>query len=184
MHDAIIVLGYSNDQEEPVFQARMNKAVELFNQGLAAQLILSGCCSDKLDIRPKLSEATSMRDYAIDLGVPPGIIMVEEESVDTLGNFYFCKTLFLEPCSWHHIGFVSTPWHARRASYLAEVVLGPDYEVTTYESAQPEGWQQADIDQSEAHNQKLLEQAKLALQNITPGDHEAIRPMLGTPPKG
>ncbi|MFT7219607.1 MAG: uncharacterized SAM-binding protein YcdF (DUF218 family) [Candidatus Azotimanducaceae bacterium] len=184
MHDVLIVLGYSNDESDPVFQARVDKAVSLFFEGLAPQIIFSGCCSDKLDIRPKLTEAVSMRDAAIDQGIPPGIIFLEEESVDTLGNFYYSKSNFLEPCSWHHVGFVSSPWHTFRSEYLANMVLGPDYEVTGYASEHPKGWGPEDIQKSEQYNRLMLAQAKEQLGNITPGDHEAISAFLGTPPKG
>ncbi len=184
MHDVIIVLGYSTDAEDPVFQSRVNKAVELFEAGLAPQIIMSGCCSDKLDIKPKVTEAACMRDYAVDRGMPHGIVMLEEESVDTLGNFYFSKTRILEPCSWYNIGFVSTEWHTFRSNYLAEMVLGPDYEITGYASDHPSGWDEADHSRSEQYNKQLLDQTKTLLKNIQPGDHEAIAPFLGTPPRG
>ena len=184
MHDVLIVLGYSNDPSDPVFQVRLNKAIELHDQGMAPQLIMTGCCSDKLDIKPKLTEAASMCDYAIDRGVSPSVIMLEEESVDMLGNFYFTKTRILEPCSWYHVGFVSTPWHTHRSKYLAEMVLGPDYDVTGYASENPEGWVQNDIEKSEHYNKQLLQKTRDQLADISPGDHEAIAAFLGTRPKG
>lgn len=184
MHDVLIVLGYSTDSDDPVFQSRVKKAVELFNDGIAPQIIMSGCCSDKLDIRPKTSEAAAMSDYAASLGVSGSVIMLEEESVDTLGNFYYTKTRILEPCAWYNIGVVSTPWHCYRSAWLAEQVLGPDYEITIYESDHPKTWTQAHIDQSESHNKTLREATMRQLKDITPGDHEAIASYLGTPPRG
>jgi vancomycin permeability regulator SanA len=184
MHDVLIVLGYSNNHEDPIFQARVDKAVALFNQGVAPQIIMSGCCSEKLDIKPKVTEAASMRDYAIDKGVPPSVIMLEEDSVDTLGNFYFTKTRILEPCAWHHVGFVSTPWHAHRSTYLAEMVLGPDYEIATYACEEPAGWQEQDKAVSEQYNTDLLEKTRKQLSGISPGDHESIASYLGAPPRG
>lgn len=184
MHDAIIVLGYSNDTDHPVVQARVKHAVKLYQDGLAGQIIMSGNCSDTLDIRPKVSEAAAMADYAIDLGLPPSVILLEEESVDTIGNFYHTRRAFLEPCSWYHVGFVSTPWHTFRSEYLAEQVLGPEFTVTGYASDQPEGWDQAKIDESEAYNRRLLEDARAQLGKVSPGDLAAIEPLLGTPPRG
>ena len=184
MHDALIVLGYSNDESDPVFRARMDKAIELYHQGLAAQLILSGCCSDKLDIKPNITEASSMQAYAIEHDVPGPVILLEEESVDTLGNFYFCKKLFLEPCSWYHIGFVSTPWHTYRANYLAAAVLGPSFEVTGYESEQPDGWSTKQIERSEGYNKEQLAIAEQQLGSYSPGDHNAMHHLLGNKPKG
>lgn len=184
MHDVLIVLGYCNDPDDPVFRARVDKAVSLHRDGMAPQIIMSGSCSDKLDIQPKLTEAAAMADYAIEQGVPASAILLEEESVDTLGNFYFTKTRLLEACSWYHVGFVSTPWHTFRSNYLAKMVLGPDYDITGYESAIPAGWTDEDNNRSETYNREMLEKAQAQLAKINPGDHEAIASYLGTPPRG
>ena len=183
MHDVILVLGYNTNRDDPVFQSRVVKAVQLYNEGMAAQIIMSGCCSDKLDIKPRVTEAACMRDYAIDLGLPPSVIMLEEDSVDTLGNLYYSKKNILLDCSWYNVGLVSTPWHIFRSAWLAEMVLGPDFEVTGYESAHPTGWTVKEITRSELYNKQLLEKTKLQLQTVSPGDHEAIAPFLGKVPR-
>lgn len=183
MHDVILVLGYNNNPDDPVFKSRVSKAVQLYSEGMAAQIIMSGCCSDKLDIKPRVTEAACMRDYAIDLGVPPSVIMLEEDSVDTLGNLYYAKKNILLACSWYNIGLVSTPWHVFRSTWLAEMVLGPDFEVTGYESEHPQNWTDVEISRSENYNKQLLEKAKLQLQAVSPGDHEAVAPFLGKVPR-
>ncbi|MFP6808477.1 MAG: YdcF family protein [Pseudomonadales bacterium] len=183
MHDAIIVLGYSTDEDDPVFQSRVKKSVELYNRGLAGQIIMSGCCSFKLDIRPNVTEAVCMRDYAIDLGLPPEVIMLEEESVDTLGNLYFSKKNILLACSWYNIGIISTRWHIYRTTWLAEMVLGPDFDVTGYESGHPQDWTEKDVNRSETYNKSLLEETREQLRDVEPGDHEAIAPFLAKAPK-
>lgn len=182
-HDAIIVLGYNNDPADPIFRARVQKAAELYHDGMTPQLIMSGCCSDKLDIQPAINEAMAMRDAAVELDVPASAILLEEEAVDTLGNFYFSKVNILMPCSWYNVGFVSTPWHVYRASWLASIVLGPDFEVSGYPSGQPTGWDEVKIANSEAYNKQLLGQAQEQLVDIRPGEHEAITPYLGQPPR-
>jgi len=184
MHDVLLVLGYSTNPEDPVFQSRVDKVVELHNKGFAPQIIMSGCCSDKLDIKPKQTEAACMRDYAIDSGISPSVIMLEEESVDTLGNFYYTKKNILLACNWFNIGIVSTPWHVFRSEWLAEIVLGPDFEVTGYASENPAGWSDQKIRTSETYNRELLDKTRSELTGITPGDHEAIAPFLGSAPKG
>jgi uncharacterized SAM-binding protein YcdF (DUF218 family) len=125
-----------------------------------------------------------MRDYAIDLGIPPSVIMLEEDSVDTLGNFYYTKKNILLACNWFNIGVVSTSWHVFRSQWLAEQVLGPDFDVTGYTSENPEGWGASEIQTSETYNRELLDKTQELLSGITPGDHEAITSFLGSaPPK-
>lgn len=66
MHDTLLILGYTTRMEQPVFNARMDEAVKLYLEGKAAQMIVSGYCSMKLDRKPPITEATCMGDYAID----------------------------------------------------------------------------------------------------------------------
>lgn len=182
MHDALLVLGYSTDAEHPVFRARLDEAVNLYHQGKAAQVIMSGCCSMKLKERPKVTEAACMQDYAIGKGVPPSVILLEEEAVDTLGNFYFSKIRFLEPCNWFNLGVVTTPAHSDRSAWLASQILGPDFDVTCYPSAQPEGWDASTIEKSDRRNREILAETQAQLKDVAPGDHEGVVPFLGRMP--
>ena len=182
MQDVILVLGYSTNSEDPVFRVRVEKAAELYQAGEAQQIIMSGCCSMKLDKRPPATEAAVMRDYAVDLGVPPSAILLEEESVDTLGNFYFSKVRLLEPLSWFHVGVVSTPWHVWRSEWLAAQILGPEYHVSFFPSAMPEGWDEQTARKSELRNRTLLAETQAQLKGMAPGDHEAVVPFLGKIP--
>lgn len=182
MEDVLLVLGYSTDMTDPIFRSRMDRAIALFEAGTAQQLLVSGCCSMKLDRRPEFTEAEAMRDYAMDRGVPMASILLEEESVDTLGNFYFSKVRFLEPLSWYHVGIVTTPWHAWRSEWLASQILGEDYSVTMYPSEHPDGWDEAAIRKSELTNRTLLTETQDQLQGVSLGDHEAITPFLGKMP--
>ena len=182
MQDVIIVLGYCTNPQDPVFQARVDKAVALYNEHEALQIIMSGCCSMKLSKRPRVTEAACMADYAVERGVSPGAILLEEESVDTLGNFYFSKVRFLEPCSWYHLGIVSTPWHVWRSQWLAAQILGPEYTVTLYPSRTPTGWDEHMVKKSELRNRTLLAETREQLRGMKPGDHEAVVPFLGKMP--
>ncbi len=181
-HDVLIVLGYSTNPDDPVFKARVDTAAKLYHEGIAPQIILSGCCSMKLSRRPPVTEAACMRDYAMDLGVPAQALLLEEASVDTIGNFYFTKRQFLEPCGWAHVGIVTTPWHAFRSQWLAEHILGPDYTITMQETPHPAGWSEADIKRSELKNRTLLAETQEQLAGMVPGDHERVVPFLGLMP--
>jgi uncharacterized SAM-binding protein YcdF (DUF218 family) len=182
MQDVLLVLGYSNNAEDPIFTSRVDKAVELFEQGEAPQIIMSGYCSHKLKQVPESTEANEMRGYAVSQGVPAAVIHVEEQSVDTLGNFYYTKTNLLLPCSWYYVGLITTPWHMHRAQWLAEQVLGPDFEITTYIAPHPDNWSESDIKKSELHNRSLLIEHQAELEGMIPGDHEQVRPFLGSKP--
>ncbi len=117
--DAIVVLGAAqwNGRPSPVLQARLDRAIELYRQGYAPLLILTGG-SVPGDER---SEASVGRDYAISAGVSPGDILTEEESRTTLENLEGVREL-LPPHQSHSILLVSDPFHMGRALYIARQV--------------------------------------------------------------
>lgn len=80
--DAIVVMGAAqyNGRPSPVFQARIDHAVELFRAGVAPVLFVTGGKAQG----DKTTEAASARAYAIARGVPAGAIMAEDQSRTTL----------------------------------------------------------------------------------------------------
>lgn len=80
--DAIVVMGAAQYNGTPsrVFASRLDHAVSLYFAGLAPKLVLTGgkAAGDRT------TEAAAGRAFAIELGVPPGDILVEEESRTTL----------------------------------------------------------------------------------------------------
>jgi uncharacterized SAM-binding protein YcdF (DUF218 family) len=80
--DAIVVLGAAqyDGRPSPLFAARLDHAVELFQAGFAPRLILTGGKANG----DRTTEAASARDYAIRQGVPAGAILMDERSRTTL----------------------------------------------------------------------------------------------------
>ena len=80
--DAIVVLGAAqyDGRPSPLFKARLDHAVELYQAGIAPRLILTGGKADG----DRTTEAASAAAYAIDRGVPAGAILLDEDSRTTL----------------------------------------------------------------------------------------------------
>ncbi len=80
--DAIVVLGAAqyDGRPSPLFQARLDHAVELYEAGIAPRLILTGGKADG----DRTTEAASAAAYAIDHGVPPAAILLDQQSRTTL----------------------------------------------------------------------------------------------------
>ncbi|CAN5850271.1 hypothetical protein BH23GEM6_BH23GEM6_27460 [soil metagenome] len=128
--DAIIVLGGGVGQEgelPPVSRTRVRRAVELFEQGVAPRLILSGRCGLS-DVDPPITEAAAMAAYAWNLGVPSPAILLEEESRDTLGNAFFTRERHLVPNGWRTVRVVTSDFHLSRAAWVFRKVLGNAYD--------------------------------------------------------
>ncbi len=129
--DAIVVLGAAqwNGRPSPVLQARLDRAVELYHQGYAPLLVLTG---GSLAGDP-FSEASVGRAYARAQGVPEEAILVEEESRSTLENLRGAWQL-LSPRRARSILLVSDPFHMARALVIARDLGFQVHPAPAYES--------------------------------------------------
>ena len=89
--DAIVVMGAAqyNGRPSPVFAARLDHGVALFLAGDAPWLVLTGgkAAGDRT------TEAAVGRAFAIERGVPPGAILIEDESRTTLESIRWVAAL-------------------------------------------------------------------------------------------
>jgi len=79
--DAIVVFGaraYADGRCSDALADRVRTAARLYEQGLAPRVIMSGGPGDG-----DVHETEAMRRYAVDLGVPPDAILVDERGLNT-----------------------------------------------------------------------------------------------------
>ena len=110
--DALVVLGarvLPGGVPSGALQARVEKAVELYQQGIAPRLVFSGGVGD----HPP-SEAQVMRALAVRLGVPAEACILEEESHSTEQNARYSAGL-LRSMGARRVVVVSDPYHLLRA---------------------------------------------------------------------
>jgi len=84
--DAIVVLGAAeyDGQPSPVFRARLDHALELYDRGIAPLIITLGGTNTLVGPgSPEHSEGAVGRDYLVSLGIPESAIIAETESRDT-----------------------------------------------------------------------------------------------------
>ena len=106
--DAIVVLGCRSPSR---LRRRLELATELFREGAAPVLLLSGGGSGA---EP---EAEIMRRMALAWGIPAAALLVETASRDTLGNARYSAALLLSR-DWRRIVLVSDRTHLPRAVLL------------------------------------------------------------------
>lgn len=133
MVDAIIVLGGGISDEGillPHSRLRVEKAVELWKKNKPF-LLFSGRWNYLRKKTLKKTEGRGMHKYAIQLGVPKKSILLEEESMDTIGNAYFCNKRFIVPRKWKDIIIVTSGFHVARTRRIVQHILpkGIHYEV-------------------------------------------------------
>jgi uncharacterized SAM-binding protein YcdF (DUF218 family) len=130
--DALVVLGRGIDPDGSLprlARQRVERAAELYAWEVAPRLIFSGRCSLMTEAPPPITEARAMYDYAITLGLPRRVLLLEEESRDTIGNAYFVLRRFLEPNDWMSIRVVTSDFHIQRTAWVFQKVLGLGYDV-------------------------------------------------------
>jgi len=114
--DVIIVLGAKlwNGEPSPVLVQRLQLAAELYRQGLAGKVIVSG----GLDRGQKLSEALAMARWLSDHGVRPEDILTDEVSTSTWENLRNSQGL-MQQQGWERAIIVSNNFHVFRAGLTA-----------------------------------------------------------------
>lgn len=115
-------------------EQRTREAVELYEHGLAGMILFSGAAEDKSGP----SNAAAMRQSAINDGVPPENILIEEDSTNTTENALFSAGIIKKQGA-KSIILVTSPYHQRRASLNFQKALGPDIEIINH-SATDSAW--------------------------------------------
>jgi len=114
--DAIVVLGAAqfNGVPSQVFQARLDTAYDLYSQGFAPLIVVTG----GRIYGDQYTEAESGRTYLIDRGVPADAILMENVSHNTAASFDGVKRL-LRPRGVQSLLIVSDGFHLYRSKMLA-----------------------------------------------------------------
>jgi uncharacterized SAM-binding protein YcdF (DUF218 family) len=180
-YDAIIVLsgGVLDDGTlPPNAQARVRRACELFNEGAAPFVVMTGKWGYSLERPMPVTEAAAMVTFAATLGVPTKAIVREEESTDTLGNAYFCKVRVVAPRKWHRLLVVTSDYHTPRSAYLFGKVFGPGYDIDTAAAVSDLSAADRTVRNERERNSLML--AHRWLDPIADGDDAAIWTLLST----
>ena len=114
--DAIVVMGAAqyDGRPSPVFAARIDHAIDLFHEGVAPTLVVTGGKAEG----DRTTEAASARAYAISRGVPDHAILLEDQSRTTLESIRGVASIMGE----HDLAtavFVSDPSHMLRVLRMA-----------------------------------------------------------------
>ncbi len=121
--DAVIVLGarsFVNNEVNQCVVARVTHAVDLYNDGYAKKIILSGG-TDKRPTFKDTNEALEMKKIALsyDENLREENILIEDDSTSTYENLAFSQKIMNEN-DLHSAIIVTEPFHSPRAKLIAE----------------------------------------------------------------
>ncbi|NNM28753.1 MAG: YdcF family protein [Akkermansiaceae bacterium] len=117
MHaDVAVVLGAAayHKKPSPVFEERINHAINLYKSGRVEQIMLTGGFGEGAPF----AESEVARLYCLDKGLPESALLMETRSKTTWENLREAKPI-LEENGWKSALIVSDPWHLKRAVAMA-----------------------------------------------------------------
>ncbi|MFI6150437.1 YdcF family protein [Streptomyces sp. NPDC051109] len=105
--------------------------VDLYRRGMAPLIVFTGATSRTTQTRMPRGEAVHYRERALELGVPPSVVLVEPRATNTGENILFTKALLEENgVDVESILLVSKPYEERRA-YATARKLWPNVEIVS-----------------------------------------------------
>lgn len=115
--DAGVVLGAAvwGERLSPVFQERVNHAINLYRAGRIKKIIFTGGQGNS----DEETEAGAARRFAVANGVPETDILVEDKSTSTYENLEFTKPI-VEKHAIKTVLLISDPLHLKRSVEIAE----------------------------------------------------------------
>lgn len=115
--DCIIVLGarvWPSGRMSSTLQYRCESALEVWKSGDAQNIIVTGGRGSDEPV----SEASAMRAYFLENGVPEENLFAEETSVNTIENIANAKEI-MDAHGWTRAAVVSSDYHVQRALWIA-----------------------------------------------------------------
>jgi uncharacterized SAM-binding protein YcdF (DUF218 family) len=117
--DVLVVLGAAqyDGEPSPVLQARLDHALELFEAGVADNVIVTGGKQDG----DRFTEAFSSYDYLRSQGVPEDAIFLEVDGTNTYEQMSASR-LIMDTEGFGSAVLVSDPYHSKRLLAIADEV--------------------------------------------------------------
>jgi len=114
--DAILVLGSAqyDGVPSPVFEARLDHALALYNEGLAPTVVTVGGKQDG----DRFTEAEAGAQWLQDEGVPAEAIVPVGTGSNTLDSMQAVAEVYADR-GWGSLIVVTDPWHELRANRIA-----------------------------------------------------------------
>lgn len=110
--DCIIILGAGvyNNKPKPMLEDRLLTGIELYNQGVANKIIVSGDHG-----REYYDEVNVMKSYLINKGISSSDIFMDHAGFSTYDSIYRAKEIFMVK----RVVIVTQKYHLHRAIYIA-----------------------------------------------------------------
>jgi hypothetical protein len=129
MYDCIVIPGGgvdSNGSPSAWVSARLDRAIEMASL-TSYFLVLSRGTTHRPPLLDKhsfpIDEASASAAYLIERNIPSHKILIENWSLDTIGNAYFARQCILEPMELHRLAIITNDFHMSRTKLIFDWVF-------------------------------------------------------------
>ena len=114
-YDCILILGAGVRDGRPshMLEDRLLQGIELYNSGISDRLLMSGDHG-----RPNYDEVNTMKQFAIEQGIPSEHIFMDHAGFSTYESIYRARDIF----AVEKVLIVTQQYHLYRALYIAEAL--------------------------------------------------------------
>lgn len=155
----------------PVTEIRARAAAE-FIKAHPMRLILSGKRAPSVKAPHGCTEASAMADIVAASGVERPLLLLEDQSFDTLGNAVFTVRRYLAKETPGTLYVITSPFHMQRSLYVFRRVLGRRWKVVPQPAPEWSG------ETRQAGAAAAMKRAKAFFRGIRPGDLKACEQKL------
>lgn len=163
---AVVVLGsrLRSTSLHDELRGRVAIGIEVFQRQQADYLLFSGGYTNP---KISLSEAEAMAEYATDNGVSCEDILIEDQSMDTIGNGYWTRLVIDEVGGVSELFLVTSCFHRGRALLVFRHCFGPFCSVVSEDCYRSQRRSEAESEQV------LIAETKELLEAVPSGDIQA-----------
>jgi len=129
MYDCIVIPGGgvdSNGSPSAWVSARLDRAIEMASL-TSYFLVLSRGTTHRPPLLDKhsfpIDEASASAAYLIERNIPSHKILIENWSLDTIGNAYFARQCILEPMELYRLAIITNDFHMTRTKLIFDWVF-------------------------------------------------------------
>ncbi|UJR33765.1 hypothetical protein I4U23_021192 [Adineta vaga] len=128
-YDCIVIPGGGVDDNgcpSPWVAARLDRAIEMASS-TCYFLVLSRGTTHRPPVLDKhsfpIDEASASAAYLIERNIPSNKILIENWSLDTIGNAYFARQCILEPMELYRLAIITNEFHMTRTKVIFDWIF-------------------------------------------------------------
>ena len=160
-----------NDEPSAKMKVRLDIACQVYWAGNFNGIITTSKGTFRDGNGHSVTEAEAASRYLTERLINPSKIFKEERSMDTMGNAFFSRIMFLEHRGWWEPTVITNEFHMPRARFIFDRVMDAKYRLQ-YVTASNAGIRSEELEKWQRHEEEMLKFYERLLTGDNKGDLE------------